>query len=221
MIRSYRKLLAAALLGLAPFAAPGATLLTVTQTDITGQQSFLNADVGYLWDFSFSQSETFTSGVKANFTVKRNGSATGPATVNLYELGVSISSPLATYSLAVGSATQSFVGYDFVLTNSSITFATAKTYRLTLTSSATGSGNDTWFIKDPTQQSLSISGSSYMSFTTTGGATTYNAQTYNPSTTATPTAPTVPTTAVPDSASTLSLAVLSLGAALVARRRKD
>lgn len=219
MIRSYRKLLTAALLGLAPFAAPGATLLTVTQTDITGQQSFLNADVGYLWDFSFSLSETFTSGVKANFTVKVNGSAGGPATVNLYELGVS--SPLATYSLAVGSATSSFDDYDFVLTNSSITFATAKTYRLTLTSSATGIGNDTWFIKNPTQQSLSISGSSYMSFTTTGGATAYNAQTYNPSTTATPTAPTVPTTAVPDSASTLSLAVLSLGAALVARRRKD
>lgn len=220
MIRSYRKLLAAALLGLAPFAAPGATLLTVTQTDITGQQSFLNVDVGYLWDFSFSQQETFTSGVKANFTVKRNNGATGDAFAKLYELGAQ-TPLLATYTLPVGSATSSFTAYDFILTNSSITFYTGKTYRLTLTSSATGSGSDTWFIKDPTQQSLSITGTSSMSFTTTNGATAYNAQTYDPSTTATPTAPTVPTTAVPDSASTLSLAVLSLGAALVARRRND
>lgn len=221
MIRSRFHLLAAALLGLAPLTSPAATLLTVVQTDITGQQSFLNADVGYLWDFSFSQQETFTSGVKANFTVKRNGSASGPATVNLYALGGSSSAALATFSLAVGSATSSFVGYDFTLTNSSITFNSGTTYRLTLTSSATGQGSDTWFIKDPTQQALTITGSQYMSFTSAGGASAYNAQTTDPSLSGTPPAPSVSISSVSDYTSTLPLAVLGFGAALVARRRKS
>ncbi len=210
MQQAHLKLLAAAVLGLAPLTSPAAT---IELSDITGAQKFLNTNVGYLWEFTFSSPGTHALDV--NFSLKLAPNTTADAVLSLYEVGVS--GVQRTSTLLASNATQSFTTKTFGL--SSYAFTTGTTYRLALTSSAATSSY-TWYIKDPND--LNVIGN--------GQGISLNSAPviYDPATTTTtqltaggtiaPT--TASTTDVPDYAPTLPLAALGIGAALVARRRK-
>lgn len=148
----FRRLLGAAVLWLgAPVAQAAA--ITLTFSDVTGAQTFLNRNVGYAWYFSFS--DTPAHDVLALFSMKKAAATTDTAVASIYRMDTNTLLGSATFS-ASSASSSSFQTVTFNLL-SNYTFASGINYLLTLTSTA-DTGNKTWFIKEP--EALQAVGSS-------------------------------------------------------------
>ena len=125
-----------------------AEVLNIVQTGITGAQSNLNVAFSYAWNFTVTSPLTFDS-VTAKFQLKRGSSTTAPAVMTLWQTGssfdIATGTSIGSYSLSPGSATQSFVSYDFLVDTTSI--ALHGYYALSLTSTAATPSSQQWFIK--------------------------------------------------------------------------
>lgn len=135
-------------------------VLKIVQTGIQGSQTSLDILRSYAWNFTVASPMTFDS-VTATFQLKRGSSTTAPAVMTLWSTGSSFDIATGTsvgeYTLASGSATQSFAPYDFFVDTTSTQLYGY--YSLALTSTAPTPSSQAWFIKGTTSSLQFLDGS--------------------------------------------------------------
>lgn len=126
-----------------------AGILTVQQTDQSGGQTDLDSSQSYFWAFSNSDTTPMWNTLQAKFVLKRNGSASAPAVLKLFQAdsGSNSQSELYQTSLAVSAATASYTEYTLILYNAATQVALPDYFNLTFESATGTNGSQQWFIK--------------------------------------------------------------------------
>lgn len=196
-----------------------ASVYTLNLSDTTGSQTFVNKNVGYLWDFYFTDSPLFNT-VTTTFSIKTGASTSDPLVVTLYRLDTNAT--VGSASLAAASGPGTFTNTNFSLINnvnypSGYSFVANVVYRLSLTSTADTPGNVSWLIENPADglQATNSYSPSTIVFSSTAAS-------FNPTTTtATSASPSVSpnsVSSVPDFSRSLPLVLIGAGAAFALGR---
>lgn len=126
-------------------------VINIVQTGIQGSQTSLDTLRSYAWNFTVPTPRTYDS-ITAKFQLKRGPSTTAPAVMTLWSTGssfdIATGTSIGSFSLLSGSATQSFVQYDFSVDTTATQLYGY--YALALTSSASTQSSQAWFIKGNT-----------------------------------------------------------------------
>ena len=202
------------------------SVFTLVFSDKTGGQTFLNKNVGYSWDFYFTDSPVYDM-VRGSFEVKKGPQTVAGITASLYRLDTNALVGSTSFA-ASGGSSSGFSPVDLDVINagnypSGYTFAANTYYRLTLTSLA-NTGNATWYIKDPSDSLQAVSSYSSSTLVFSSAAQVFDAATTSP--TAAPASisstppPSVTYVTVPELGRTLPLVALGTMAALAAGRRR-
>lgn len=184
-------------LSLHPISAVAVPILQLTGSE--GSQTFLNSQVGYAWNFSFSGSANYAD-VTVQFALKTGPSTVANVDIKVYQVSGSSSTPILSSTVTPASASQSFA--TKVVNLGSYNFVASESYRLTLTSDALA-GSSTWYIKDPT----SLTATDPLNLISLNSTPI----TYDPATTDASVESSLSASAVPDDVGLLHLLVIAIG----------